>query len=130
MKAPPRNIAEGTAEQKGSSPCSLFPLDNGKVFSTIYSSSAYFMSTTFIHIPHILLRFRTFFAQFLPNDTAEKRLCFAWDPIQFHILYSGNRILLPKTMVLIPFWAALWPFCRHGISFPGFQRGSDYDILC
>ena len=45
--------------------------DNGIVFSTICSSAIYFRDTIFIHIPHILLRFRTFFAQFLSNDTTE-----------------------------------------------------------
>ena len=42
-----------------------FELDGGKVFSTIYSGSVYFLDTIFIHIPHIPPRFWTFCVHFM-----------------------------------------------------------------
>lgn len=50
----------------------LFELDRRKVFSTIYSGRVCFTSAIFIHFLQILLCFRTFYAQFLPNGTPER----------------------------------------------------------
>jgi len=72
MKAPPRNIAEGTAEQKGSSPCSLFELDNANMYSTICGSFLCFTNTICIHIISIIPFLEVSFSHFFPADYVQE----------------------------------------------------------